>query len=245
MLILGIDTATAQVGVAIGDHDGCRASFSSATGMRHAEALVPALQFTCAQAGIALSEIKVVAVDTGPGLFTGLRVGVATAKAVAQALHAPMIGLSSLDLLAFSVRHSHREIVPVIDARRGEVFFSRYRHTQGGIQRLAGPNVCRPEELANDLRAGHGEVLAVGDGALRYASILAIDSRIEIGSVFAGHPSAVCLVELAHPRALREEFVTPLQIEPTYLRKPDAEINWQTRDAAPGGRGAPRGIANR
>ena len=111
MLILGIESATVQVGCAIGGHEGVLASAHSAKGKRHAESLAPSIQFICEQAGIELSEIGVVAVDIGPGLFTGLRVGVATAKAIAFALRIPMIGVSSLDLVAFPVRFSPRLIV--------------------------------------------------------------------------------------------------------------------------------------
>ncbi|MCU1376494.1 MAG: peptidase family protein, partial [Actinomycetia bacterium] len=121
MLILGIDTATQQVGCAIGGHEGVLAAYQSAKGRRHAETLVPAIQFLCAQTRIELSEIGAIAVDLGPGLFTGLRVGVATAKAMASALKIPMVGVTSLDLLAFEVRWSPRRIVSVVDARRSEV----------------------------------------------------------------------------------------------------------------------------
>ncbi len=122
MIILGIESATAQVGCALGGVEGVFASFHAAAGRRHAETLVPAIQFVCDSAEIDLREISVVAIDIGPGLFTGLRVGIATAKAMASALRVPMIGLSSLDLLAYQVRHSPRLIVPVVDGKRGEVF---------------------------------------------------------------------------------------------------------------------------
>ena len=230
MIILGIETATAQVGCALGGVEGVFASFHASRGRRHAETLVPAIQFVCDNAQVDLQEISVVAVDIGPGLFTGLRVGIATAKAMASALRVPVIGLSSLDLLAHQVRHSPRLIVPVIDGKRGEVFSATYRHVQGGIQRLSEPRVGTATELANDLRAGREEALLVGDGALRYADVLAEDTgQIELGQVGTQWPSAADLVELAQPRALREEFVQPWELEPLYLRKPDAEVNFERR----------------
>ena len=230
MIILGIETATAQVGCALGGVEGVFASFHAARGRRHAETLVPAIQFVCDSAQVALDEIGVVAVDIGPGLFTGLRVGIATAKAMASALRVPVIGLSSLDLLAHQVRHSPRLIVPVIDGKRGEVFSATYRHVQGGIQRLSEPRVGTAADLANELRAHREEALLVGDGALRYADVLSEDSgQIELGQVGTQWPSAADLVELAQPRALREEFVQPWELEPLYLRKSDAEINWEKR----------------
>ena len=101
MLILGIETATEQVGVAIGGHEGVIATFEVARGRRHAETLTPAIEFVCRQSDIELGEIGCIAVDVGPGLFTGMRVGLAAGKALAQALRVPMIGITSLDLLAF------------------------------------------------------------------------------------------------------------------------------------------------
>ena len=106
MLILGIETATEQVSVAIGGHEGVLAMFEVCRGRRHAETLVPSIQFVCKQADIDMSEFGAIAVDVGPGLFTGMRVGLAAAKAIAQALRVPMIGISSLDLLAFPLRQS-------------------------------------------------------------------------------------------------------------------------------------------
>jgi tRNA threonylcarbamoyladenosine biosynthesis protein TsaB len=179
-----------------------------------------------------MKEISAIAVDVGPGLFTGLRVGIATAKSMASALRVPMIGLSSLDLLAHRVRHSQRLIVPVVDGKRGEVFSATYRHVQGGVQRLTEPRVGTPEDLANELRATRQEALLVGDGALRYADELVEDTgQFELGTVGTQWPSAGHLVELAQPRAVREEFVQPWELEPLYLRKSDAEINWDKRTA--------------
>jgi tRNA threonylcarbamoyladenosine biosynthesis protein TsaB len=183
--------------------------------------------------GIELREVSVIAVDVGPGLFTGLRVGIATAKSMAQALRVPMIGLSSLDLLAHQVRFSRRLIVPVIDAKRGEVFSALYRQVPGGVQRLTDYRVGTAREVGDELLARADDVLLVGDGALRYAPELTSDRGIvEFGGVGVAYPSATDLVELAHPRALREEFVQPRELAPLYLRKSDAELNWERRASA-------------
>lgn len=231
MLTLGIETSTESVGVAIGGHEGVLASFEVARGRRHAETLVPAVEFVCRQADVDLRDLGVIAVDVGPGLFTGMRVGIATAKALAMALRLPMIGISSLDLLAFPVRHTDRVVVPVVDARKGEVFWAMYRHVPGGVQRVTEPTVGAVEDLVADLMARSQETLCVGDGAERYRQDILDGYRCEItGPRF---PSAAPLVELAHARALREEWVTPNEIAPIYLRQPDAQINWSTRQVRP------------
>lgn len=229
MLILGVESATAQVGCAIAGHEGVIASTHSAKGRRHAESLAPQIDFTLGQAGISIDEVGCVAVDIGPGLFTGLRVGISTAIAAAFGLSVPMIGVSSLDLVAFPVRHTRRLVVACLDARRGEVFTAFYRQVPGGLQRVAEPHVSRPEDLQAELQAGGTECLIVGDGGRRYHEMLSSVSKVEIADESLAYPSANSLVTLAHARAMREEFVQPTEISPVYLRRPDAEINWQTR----------------
>jgi tRNA threonylcarbamoyladenosine biosynthesis protein TsaB len=229
MLILGIDTATAQVGCAIGGHEGVLGAFQCARGRRHAETLVPAIDFVCKNARIRLDEISAIAVDVGPGLFTGLRVGIATAKTMAQALRIPMIGVASLDLLAFPVRYSNRLIVAAVDARRGEVYYAFYRHVPGGVQRVSEYLLGSPDDLASEIVAAGEECLVVGDGPQRYPEAFAHVTEIEFGEAGNHYPSAAALVEIAHPRALREEFVQVWDLHAVYLRKADAEINWETR----------------
>ncbi len=231
MLILGIETATEQVGVAIGGHEGVIATFEVTRGRRHAEILTPAIEFVCRQADIDLTELGCVAVDVGPGLFTGMRVGLAAGKALAQALRIPMIGITSLDLLAFPCRHTDKVVVPVIDARKGEVFWAMYRAVPGGVQRVMAPTVGPVEELVADLLARSQDVLCVGDGAERYREQIVDGYRCEIAAPV--HPPVGALVQLAHSRALREEWCRPGEIEPVYLRAPDARINWAVREARP------------
>lgn len=232
MLILGISTSTARVGCAIGGHEGILGAVYSSRGKRHAETLTPAIEFLCRQTRVELRDIGAVAVDVGPGMFTGLRVGIAAGKALAHARRLPMVGVPSLDLLAFQCRFSSRRIVGAIDAGRGEIFHASYRQSPGGIQRVTEPQVGTAEELAAQLQAYDDEALLVGDGALRYREAFEGVRRLELGDSGVAHPSAGSLVQLAHAKALREDFVTPTELTPLYLRKPDAEIGWTTRDGA-------------
>ena len=229
MLILGIDTATDQVSVAIGGFEGVLGSVSVCRGRRHAETLAPAIDFLHRQTDIAPTDIGAVAVDVGPGLFTGLRVGVATAKAVAYALRVPMVGVVSLDLVAFPMRTTPRLIVAAIDARRGELFHAFYRPVPGGVQREGDHRVGSPAEVVAEIVATGEECLVVGDGGLRYAAEFEGLSRVLLADPEVAHPSAASLVQLAHAQAVREEFVQPWELEPVYLRKPDAVANWTSR----------------
>ncbi len=235
MLILGIETATQQVSVAIGGHEGVLAMFEVCRGRRHAETLVPAIEFVCRQADVDIDEFGAIAVDIGPGLFTGMRVGLAAGKAIAQALRVPMIGISSLDLLAFPLRHADRTVAAVIDARKGELFYAFYRPVPGGVQRVTEPAVGKVDDLVGELMARGQNVVCVGDGALRYRDEIAGGANCDFAEQFVSYPSAAPLVQLAHARALREDWVNPWEIQPLYLRAPDAQINWTTRASGDAG----------
>jgi tRNA threonylcarbamoyladenosine biosynthesis protein TsaB len=228
VLILGIDTATDQVGCALGGHEGVVAQEHLLAPRRHAETLAPQIEAMCALSGLPLAKVGAIAVDIGPGLFTGLRVGFTTAVTLASTLDVPMIGMTSLDLLAHAAHLTERLVVTAVDARRGEVFSALYRPVPGGVQQVSPPAVVRPEELASDLQARNEDCLLVGDGAERHRDVFAGVDHARLGGPDLAHPSAAVLVGLAHPRALREEFVSPRELAPLYLREPDAQKHgWQ------------------
>lgn len=232
MLILGLDTATPQVSVAIGEEGAVLGEVRLGRGRRHAEQLAPAIEYLCRELDVELARLAGIAVGLGPGLFTGLRVGVTTAKTMAQALRVPVVGVTSLDLVAYPLRHSDRLVVAVLDARRGEVFDARYRPVPGGVQRIGDYDVGPPADLVADLVADGEEVLLAGDGALRYREELAeVDRSEQAGAAFA-FPSGAALVELATARMEREEFSAPWEVEPLYLRRSEAEIEWERREAS-------------
>ncbi len=234
MMVVGIETSTPQTSVAIGTEREILARVSLA-GKARQESVTPALEQLLAWTGLELSQVGGIAVGIGPGLFTGLRVGLETAKTLAQVLSVPIVGITSLDALAFSVRHTHKLIVPVIDARRGEVFYAVYRALPGGVVRGSEYSVASPDHLSAELETLPGEMLAVGDGAILYRDQLAgLGSRVELASRIRAHPEAAALVELAVPRFLREEHDRLQDVVPMYLRKSDAEIAWDKRDRGAG-----------
>ena len=241
-MILAIETATPSVSVALGGPDGVVASFhlsSGARDQRHAETLVPAIQFLTRQSGVALDSLEAVAVDVGPGLFTGLRVGVASAQALAQALGLGVVGGSSLELLAYPFRQWHGGLVAsVVDARRNEVYFALFRPSGSHLEQLSPPAVAPPEELSSVLHQRPERCLAVGDGALRYASTLERQGKVELAGRDSAYPQARALVELSWPRVQRHEMVGPGGVRVLYLRKADAEVNYERRGPVVAGPGA-------
>jgi tRNA threonylcarbamoyladenosine biosynthesis protein TsaB len=227
-MLVAISTSTPVSSVALGSVD-VVASAVLRRPHAHAEFLAPTLEFLARKAGLELEQVTGVAVDRGPGLFTGLRVGLATAKGLALAVGVPMVAFSSLDLMAFGARHTHHLICPVIDARRAEVFWSLYRPAPGGVEQLVPARVSSPESLAAELVAQAGDVLLLGDGATRYEqSLRHLDHVTHAGRELA-YPSAETALELALQRFAQEEFSAPADVHALYMRRSDAEIKWDGR----------------
>jgi tRNA threonylcarbamoyladenosine biosynthesis protein TsaB len=236
VLVLGLETSSVQSSICLANERGLVASAALGRSQAHGEFLAPAIEFCLRSAGLGIGSVNGVAVSLGPGLFTGMRVGIATAQALAHARRLPVVGLASLDLLAFSVRHAARMVCSVLDARRKELFWAFYRCVPGGVQRVTEFRVGPPEKLAAELEAAGEDALCVGDGALAHRALLEA-AGADVGSVAMAYPTATSLVELALPRFLREDTQRPEDLRPVYIRRPDAQINWQHRGALYGGKG--------
>jgi tRNA threonylcarbamoyladenosine biosynthesis protein TsaB len=227
VLVLAIETSTPQTSVALGSEQGLLGSALLSWGKGHSEIVVPAIHQLLDWSEIRPAQLGGIAVGLGPGLFTGLRVGVSTARALAQVLRVPIVGIGSLDVLAFSVRYSRWRIGAVSDGKRGEVFYAFYRPVPGGVARETDYLVGPPRRLAAELEASGEETLLVGGGALLYRRQLEEwGGRLEFASFSRAFPDAESLVELALPRFHREETSRPEDVVPYYVRKSDAEIDW-------------------
>lgn len=237
MLLLGIETSTSRSSVALVTTDQVVASASLGKPRRHGEFVTPAIKFCLDQSGMSVSDITGVAVGLGPGLFTGLRVGIATAQTFATARSLPTVGMSGLDVLAFRARHADRPICAAIDARRGQLFWAFYRPVPGGVQRDGELTLGRVDELAAEIQAHGADVLVVGDGALAYRQNLD-DCDVQLAGADSAWPDAVDLAQIALPRFEREETIRPDQLQPIYLRHPDAQIGWEQRGRLRGGHAA-------
>lgn len=229
MLLLALDTATEQVSVAVGRDGAVLGAVQLAGGRRHAEQLAPAIQYLLAETGVHQDQLAAIAVGQGPGLFTGLRVGVTTAKVMAQALRIPVVAIPTLDLVAYPLRHTSRLIVAVLDARRKEVFHAGYHAVPGGVQRAWDYSVGTPAELVAELDTYTGGILLAGDGVARFRNEFAELEHAETAGAEHASPSVAALIELATARMQREEFEQPWDVHPLYLRQSDAEIEWDRR----------------
>jgi tRNA threonylcarbamoyladenosine biosynthesis protein TsaB len=213
VLVLGFDTATPAVSVALHDGERVISAAFAVDARRHCELLTPMIAKVMADAGVARSDLGAVAVGVGPGPYTGLRVGVVTARVLGSVLGLPVHGVCSLDIMAASVGPG-REFLVASDARRKEVYWTRY---DAGCRRVAGPAVSQASSIpeATDLAVA-------GAGGQLYPEAFA-----EV--IGPAYPDAGTLCGLvARSSAVASSAVASsglpplLAAEPLYLRRPDA-----------------------
>ena len=246
MIVLGIDTATDVVSVAVVDGEVVLAASELRSERRHAEDVTPMIDFVVKRAGLGLNELAAIAVNVGPGLFTGMRVGIASAQALAYALSLPLVGVDGLAAMAAGVpaaTASHVDIVvPTIDARRSEVAWATHRvHDRGAPARVDAARVGSIEDLLVAIRERAQNCLLVGDFAHRHrdditAALGAQSWTIAFGDDSLNWPHAKQVALLAHAQLLRSDAHESNSGVPTvaamYLREADAEINWSQRSHA-------------
>ncbi len=227
--ILGFDTSTSELSVAITSGPAVLAEHEAGPDERgrprHATALLAAVEAALAEAG-GWERIGRLAVGVGPGTFTGLRIGVATARALAQARGLGLVGVSSLAALAAGVDDAEpgRKRLAVLDAKRGEAFAALYDSAGAEVwPAWVGP----PEKLADRVRGLEERPLAVGDGSVRFR-----DELESAGATIPEDGDPAHCVRARHICRLAAEVPDARDIEPNYLRRPDAEL-WRERDHGP------------
>jgi tRNA threonylcarbamoyl adenosine modification protein YeaZ len=214
VLLLAIDTATSAITVALHDGERVLAESSTLDPRRHGEYVAPAMADVLARAGRTAADVSAVVSGTGPGPFTGLRVGLVTARTFAFARGIPVFGVCSLDAMAHQAwledaAGMGQSCVVATDARRKEVYWARYDVTARGAIRVGEPMVAKAGAIAGEVRG----LRVVGRGAVLYAE--SFGPRVGPLDVSAG-----ALADLAARRmAAGEELPEP---EPMYLRRPDA-----------------------
>ncbi len=223
MNLLAIDTASKTCSVAICTHDALRVEITDGSGETHSRHLMAMVDRALTMTGAQLQDMDALAVNRGPGSFTGVRIGISTAKGLAAATDIPLVGVSGLTALAWQACPATHMICAMLDARRDEVYCGRYRFEKDALVRLGPETVCAPEDAVRDVTR---PCVLIGDGVPVYQSRLEAvlgDDRL-IAPPFRNAIRAGAIAFAARERIASGENhleqLIPMYLRPSYAQEP-------------------------
>ncbi len=228
-LILAIDNSTMYGNVALTSPDGLLAERILLSRLTHSKRLLASLADILTESELDWPQLDAVAICLGPGSFTGLRIGLATAKGIAMATGLPLIGISSLDGLASQLPFASQQICPILDARKHEIYAALYGSSASGeVERTSDYLVMPPEQLVEKIDR---PTIFVGDGVNVYGEYLkeALGPKALFAPEHIIFPRAAAIAKLALSHYHREQFLDPASAVPHYIRASDAEIQRQKK----------------
>jgi tRNA threonylcarbamoyladenosine biosynthesis protein TsaB len=230
MKVLGIDTSTPCGSIGLIDGKSVISEYLLNVSVTHSERLLVAIDLVLRKAGCALDDLEGFAISLGPGSFTGIRIGVSTVKGLAYAVQKPVVGVSTLDVLASQVSPTPYLICPIIDARKGEVYSAFYRYEElDRLKRLSEFQAIRPGVLSRMLNE---RTIFLGDGVMAYGDDLR--NWLKSFAIFSPptlhipHGSAVA--RLGVELLLRGEVLDLATFIPLYVRRSEAELKWEEKN---------------
>ena len=231
MKILGIDSSSLVASVAIVTDDVLVAEYTVNFKKTHSQTLLPMFDEVAAMVELDLHTIDAIAVSGGPGSFTGLRIGTATAKGLGLALKKPLIHVPTLDAMAYNLWGSSRLICPVMDAKRNQVYTGIYR-CQSGLEVLKTQCAMDIQELTEELKETAQKVVFLGDGVPVYRDLLEAKLRenCEFAPAHNNRQRAAAVAALGGEYLKQGKTVPAAEFRPDYLRKSQAEREREARE---------------
>ena len=232
MLVLGIDTSTKIGGLGLYDTEkGLIAENTMVLKQTHSERLMPILENMLEMVGKTIHDIDGYAVAIGPGSFTGLRIGVTTARTLAQITGKPIIGISTLKGTAFNLIMTDGLICPIFDARNRRVYNALFRGGKKELERIEEDNGCKIDELLNRLESKNESIFFVGDVVEQYKE--EIQEVLGDKAKFPPHSLQItkggAIAQLGAIGLERGEDVELYSLAPNYLKPAQAELNWRKK----------------
>jgi tRNA threonylcarbamoyladenosine biosynthesis protein TsaB len=231
LLMLSLDTATLVSTVALATEDKVIAEFTLQTTKTHSEKLMPTIDMLCQFAGVQASDIEAIAVSTGPGSFTGLRIGLATAKALSYANSLPLIGVPTLMGLAYNFSSSSCLIVPVLDAQKGNVYHASYRFEQGKLNEIQAVNVMAAADLCHELEELGQSVILVGEATSIVMESAKETTLLQVAEPHLLMPRAASIAQAAFKTFEAGQVADAMTLTPVYVRRSEAEVLWEKRQS--------------
>ena len=232
MSILSIDTSSQVSSVAVLSAERVAAEISMQGALTHSETLMPHIETALRMARVEKSELEGIAVSIGPGSFTGLRIGLASAKMMAYALHIPLIVVPTLEALAHHYICEGVRLVPMMDAQKGNVYAQEFVWEAGPdglrLSEKHALSILPLTEVIAGLENAEQPVILLGD-AMQKKTTLALPANVRLAPIHARMPRAACVGLAALTRLARGEMDDPMTAAPLYLRRSEAEVLWEKR----------------
>lgn len=234
MKILGVDTSSTVAAVAVTDGTKLLGEYIINHKKTHSQKLMPMIKEIMDSLELTPSDIDVYAASSGPGSFTGLRIGVTTVKSIAYAVGKPVVSVPTLDALAYNVTDSHSLICPIMDARNNQVYTAVYKNENGEQVKLTEYMGIPVLELIDIIKGKNQKAIFVGDGVGVHRELL----QIELGGSCGFLPESMSLqkassvAQLAYLRASKGMLEDCFEMTPFYLRKSQAEREYEQRRSA-------------
>lgn len=231
--MLAIESATNVAGLAVVEEETVIGEIILNTGKTHSQRLMPMLARLLEEAELELEELDGIVVSGGPGSFTGLRIGMATAKGLAYAAQKPLVTVSTLDSLALNCTGRTELICPILNARRNEVYSAVYWVDSRGDFKLVMPyRALPPKELIDFFRERNEQVVFLGDGVPVFGDLLLreLGNRCELASPLDSLPRAAALGWLGIKKLKQGEIADLVTAKPYYIRPSEAEVTWQQKN---------------
>lgn len=234
MFVLGIETATRVAGAAVVSEERLIAERFVNNRKTHSQNLLPMIRQVLEDAGITPRELGGIAVSGGPGSFTGLRIGMAAAKSMAQVLGIPVAGVPTLEALAWNVAGVEGLICPILDARKQEVYTCLYETRNGVPMPVTEPKAASLTELTGLLKSLDRPVTLLGDGVPVYGGEIyqAVGKRIKAAAGINLFSRAAGVAELGRRMIEAGRTGDTLTLQPVYIRRPEAEVTWDLKHGA-------------
>ncbi len=238
MKILAIDTSSIAATCAIMDDDKLLVEYTLNHKLTHSQKIMPIIKESLDSCGLKAEDIDVFAVAKGPGSFTGLRIGVATVNGLAQATNKKVVGVSTLDALAFNLPYCEGIVVPVMDARRDRVFTGIYKWINGNLHIIKEQTVLEVKELIELLDERPEKIIFVGDGTLVYKDVFsdALGDKAIFAPKSANMARASSVAELAMAKAKEGKTESFFNLVPDYLRESQAQREYNEKHCLTGGK---------
>ena len=230
MKILGIDTSTMAANVAVLEDDKLICEYTINTKKTHSQKLMPMIENMLKLSDLDIKEIDAIAICVGPGSFTGLRIGMATAKAMAHVNNIPLIGVNSLEILGANMDLCNRNICSILDAQRNQVYMNKYILKDDKITELEEINIKPIDELLEEISSSNEDWVLVGEAVYKYKEKIEEISNITIPSPANNITKASTLCFVARDKMLANDQVyNCYNINPMYIRKSQAEEQYEEK----------------